>query len=82
MKKNTVKFAHLLNLLLYCFGVLFHRNVVVKKIRFGDIQLKNLKLYKINCCLAILKDKQELSKADDHYKAIYGRKDVIHCFAF
>lgn len=80
VKKNTVKFAHLRNVLPYCFGVLFHTNAVPKKTRFGDKQPKNFKMCRINCCLAILKGKLELSGADDNFKAIRGKKGVIHCF--
>lgn len=80
MKKNTIKFGHLLNLLLYCFGVVFHTNVVLKKNTFGDRQLKILKLYGINCCCLILKGKLVLSGADDNYKEIGGRKKVVFCF--
>lgn len=44
-------------------------------------QKKKLKLYRINC-LDIQKGKLELSGADDNYKAIGGRKDVVYCFPF
>jgi len=57
--KKTTHFAHLLDLLSYCFGVSFHTNVVLKKVRFRGKNTNKLEKYRINFSLTMLKGKLE-----------------------
>lgn len=75
-KKKTVKFSHLLDLLLLLWSIVSY-NCCAEKNQIGGGGGWKLGKYRINFCLTTMKGKLELPGADDNYKANGERKYVL-----